>query len=171
MIVPPRVRAVRGPGRFVPILAAAVYAPLPLGAQYSDAPSAADTATPAVEAGPFDNGRMWTFEYPPTEYLDQTYGLRPDQAWWEKARMGALRIPSCSASLVSASGLVMTNHHCAREFVSQVSEAGEDLLDNGFYAATLDEERLERRQVQHGGVGFDLAEIRIKGRVERHVRA
>jgi hypothetical protein len=96
---------------------------------------------PAVEAGPFDNGKMWTFEYPPTSHFQEAYDLAPDEAWWTKARMAALRIPSCSASLVSPNGLVMTNHHCAREFVSQVSREGESLLDHGFYAASLDEER------------------------------
>ncbi len=94
-----------------------------------------------IKAGPFDNGKMWTFEYPPVDYLRETYGIEADEAWFERARLGALRIPSCSASFVSPNGLVMTNHHCAREFVVQVSEDGEDLLETGFYASSLDEER------------------------------
>jgi len=94
-----------------------------------------------VHAGRFDQGRMWTFEYPPINYFTQTYGFRPDSAWFAKARLGALRIPGCSASFVSPNGLIMTNHHCAREFVSQVQKPGEDLLDNGFFAKTLAEER------------------------------
>jgi hypothetical protein len=94
-----------------------------------------------VQAGRFDQGKMWTFEFPPREYLEETYGLRPDDAWFEKARLGALRIPSCSASFVSPHGLVMTNHHCAREFVSQVSGEGESLLDDGLVATDLADER------------------------------
>ena len=94
-----------------------------------------------IHAGRFDQGKMWTFEYPPTDYFAQTYGFRPDSSWFAKARLGALRIPSCSASFVSPDGLIMTNHHCAREFVTQVQKTGEDLLDNGFYAKTLAEER------------------------------
>ena len=35
----------------------------------------------------------------------------------------------------------MTNHHCARESIEQVSREGEDLVADGFYAATLEEER------------------------------
>ena len=35
----------------------------------------------------------------------------------------------------------MTNHHCAREQISQVSLEGESVLDDGFYAATLADER------------------------------
>jgi hypothetical protein len=94
-----------------------------------------------IQAGPFDQGKMWTFEFPPVDYLESAYGFRPDEAWFEKARLGALRIPSCSASFVSPHGLVMTNHHCAREFVSQVSGDGESLLDDGLVATDLADER------------------------------
>lgn len=94
-----------------------------------------------VRAGAFDQGKMWTFEHPPVEYFEETYGFAPDSAWFAHARLGALRIPSCSASFVSPNGLVLTNHHCARDFVSQVSGEGENLLDDGFYARTLDDER------------------------------
>ena len=94
-----------------------------------------------IQAGPFDQGKMWTFEAPPVSYFADTYGFRPDAAWFEKARLGALRIPSCSASFVSPNGLVMTNHHCAREFLTQVTREGESLLDNGFVATDLVDER------------------------------
>ncbi len=99
------------------------------------------TITP-VPAGEFDNGRMWTFETPPYEYFKNTYGFTPDEAWMTKARMSSVRIPGCSGSFVSPNGLVMTNHHCAREGVSAVSKEGENLLDNGFVAASLSDERL-----------------------------
>jgi Peptidase S46 len=94
-----------------------------------------------VQAGRFDQGKMWTFEFPPFDYLEETYGFRPDEAWLEKARLGALRIPGCSASFVSPNGLVLTNHHCAREFVSQVSAEGESVLDDGIVARDLTDER------------------------------
>ncbi len=94
-----------------------------------------------VHAGKFDQGKMWTFEFPPTDYFAETYGFHPDSAWFAKARLGALRIPGCSASFVSPNGLVMTNHHCAREFVTQVQKNGEDFLKDGFYAKNLADER------------------------------
>jgi hypothetical protein len=31
-----------------------------------------------VRAGRFDNGKMWTFEYPPLDYFRETYGFAPD---------------------------------------------------------------------------------------------
>jgi hypothetical protein len=94
-----------------------------------------------VQAGRFDQGKMWTFEFPPVEYFSEAYGIDPDSAWFARARLGALRIPSCSASFVSPAGLVLTNHHCARTFITQVSEEGENLLDDGFYARDLADER------------------------------
>ena len=101
---------------------------------------AADTQD-LPEMGPFDFGKMWTFEYPPVEHFAETYGLEADTAWFERARMAALRIPGCSASFVSPNGLVVTNHHCARDAIASVSRDGENLLDDGFYAATLADER------------------------------
>ena len=95
-----------------------------------------------VKAGTFDTGRMWTFDAPPLDYFAEAYGFRPDDAWMEHARLGALRFGGgCSASFVSADGLVFTNHHCGRSYVTQVNEEGENLLGNGFCAASLEEER------------------------------
>lgn len=100
-------------------------------------PAGYDTVT----AQRFDRGKMWTFENTPVDYFEAEYGFRPDDAWFRKARLGALRIPSCSASFVSPHGLVMTNHHCGRESISKVSAGEENLLDAGFYAESLDDER------------------------------
>ncbi|MBL0176054.1 MAG: S46 family peptidase [Ignavibacteria bacterium] len=94
-----------------------------------------------VKAGRFDGGKMWTFDDPPVEYFQQAYGFRPDQKWLDDVRMAALRYSGCSASFVSADGLVMTNHHCVRGNLPAVQKDGEKLLENGFYAATLEDER------------------------------
>jgi len=95
-----------------------------------------------VKAGKFDTGKMWTFDYPPLNYFQKEYNFRPTEEWLNKVRMSALRFANyCSASFVSADGLVMTNHHCGRESVAKVTKPGEDLFDNGFYAKTLADER------------------------------
>ena len=95
-----------------------------------------------VKAGKFDTGKMWTFDYPPLKYFKQEYNFSPDENWLNNVRMSALRFANyCSASFVSADGLVMTNHHCGRESVHKVTKEGEDLFDNGFYAETLQDER------------------------------
>ncbi len=95
-----------------------------------------------VRAQRFDQGKMWTFENPPRNYFENRYGFRPDTAWFNKARLGALRFGgNCSASFVSPNGLIMTNHHCGRESISDISRSGENLLDDGFYASNVESER------------------------------
>ncbi len=95
-----------------------------------------------VRAGQFDNGRMFTFDNPPRAYLAETYGFAPDDEWFEHAHLGALRFATyCSASFVSPNGLILTNHHCARQSVTQVTGDGENLGRDGFYAEAMGDER------------------------------
>ncbi|RPI05302.1 MAG: S46 family peptidase [Ignavibacteriae bacterium] len=94
-----------------------------------------------VQAGQFDTGKMWTFDFPPMEYFAKTYNFTPSKEWFEKARLSALRLPNCTASFVSEDGLVMTNHHCARAALDSVNREGERLAEAGFYAPTLNDER------------------------------
>jgi hypothetical protein len=94
-----------------------------------------------MAAGRFDGGKMWTFEYAPSEYFSETYGFDANEAWFDRVRLSVLRIPGCSASFVSPDGLVVTNHHCARGAIVGVQRPGENLLDDGFYASTVEDER------------------------------
>lgn len=95
-----------------------------------------------VKAQKFDMGKMWTFENPPLDYFEQEYNFRPTGEWLEKVRKSALRFgKGCSASFVSADGLIMTNHHCVRGILPGLNEEGEDLLNTGFFAETLEDER------------------------------
>ncbi|HWP37906.1 MAG TPA: S46 family peptidase [Gemmatimonadales bacterium] len=107
-------------------------------------PAAAQGGAPGdtAVAGRFDLGRMWTFEYPPAAYFREAYGLAADSAWFARARLAALRIPGCSAAFVSPNGLIVTNHHCVRSAITAVSRPGEPLLDSGFVARTLEDERV-----------------------------
>lgn len=55
--------------------------------------------------------------------------------------MGAIvSLGGCSASFVSSQGLVATNHHCAYGSIQYNSTAEQNLLENGFLAATLEDE-------------------------------
>jgi len=95
-----------------------------------------------VKAQKFDMGKMWTFENPPLDYFEQEYNFRPTDDWLEKVRKSALRFGNgCSASFISSDGLIMTNHHCVRGILPRLNEEDEDLLANGFYAETLDDEK------------------------------
>lgn len=104
--------------------------------------SAPAQTTDSTKGGPLDLGKMWTFDNPPTAFFQKTYNFTADEKWFEEARLASLRFADyCSASFVSANGLVMTNHHCARESGTGVQRKGEDLNATGFFAKTQTEER------------------------------
>lgn len=89
-----------------------------------------------------DFGKMWTFDDLPLDYFQDKYGFEPDEKWIERVQKSALQFGrGCSGAFLSADGLIMTNHHCARNGLLSVQEEGEDLFKTGFYAETLQEER------------------------------
>src|ERR1035437_6219268 len=95
-----------------------------------------------IKAGKYDTGKMWTFEYPPVDYFKEEYNFAPSKEWLDHVRLSALRFSTyCSASFISADGLIMTNDHCGRESATDVNGKEENLNDDGFYAVTLADER------------------------------
>jgi hypothetical protein len=86
-------------------------------------------------------GTMWTFDAPPLAYWKARYDFSPDKAWLDHIRNSSIRIPGCSASLVSANGLVMTNHHCARACIASSSTRDSNYNITGFAAASLTDEK------------------------------
>jgi hypothetical protein len=85
---------------------------------------------------------MWTYDNFPAAKMRAKYGWAPDAAWLEHARLASVRLAQgCSASLVSPDGLVMTNHHCARDCLSELADAKHDYIAKGFYAATTADEK------------------------------
>jgi hypothetical protein len=47
----------------------------------------------------------------------------------------------CSGEVVSADGLVLTNHHCGYEAIQSISSVEHDYLTDGFWAMTRDQEK------------------------------
>ena len=85
---------------------------------------------------------MWTFNDFPSQVVKERYGFAPNEEWLNHVRLSSARLANgCSASFVSASGLVMTNHHCVRECAQQLSTPKSDLIEKGFSAITEAQER------------------------------
>ena len=86
---------------------------------------------------------MWTFDAFPAAKMQKDYGWAPDQAWLDRVRASAVRLTGgCSASFVSAEGLILTNHHCVVDCLQNLSTAKSDLIATGYTAGTRDRERL-----------------------------
>lgn len=47
----------------------------------------------------------------------------------------------CTGEIISPNGLILTNHHCGYDYISNLSTSNDNILDNGFWAKSFDEER------------------------------
>jgi hypothetical protein len=48
---------------------------------------------------------------------------------------------SCTSEIISEQGLLLTNHHCGYESIAKHSTTSDNILDNGFWAKSFDEEK------------------------------
>jgi hypothetical protein len=111
-------------------------------------------ATPALA----DEG-MWTFHDFPAD-LFQKYGAQITPAWLDRVRTSTIRLSNCTASFVSASGLILTNHHCSAQCLDENSTASNNLLKNGFLAANR--EREVRCRTQFADVLMEMQNVTAK---------
>ncbi|MEZ5937449.1 MAG: S46 family peptidase [Hyphomonadaceae bacterium] len=85
---------------------------------------------------------MWTFDNFPSAKVKEAYGFAPDKAWLDRVQRASVRLENgCSGSVISKSGLVLTNHHCVADCAQSLSSARADLLADGFLAASRKEEK------------------------------
>lgn len=99
-------------------------------------------ASALCASGAFADEGMWTYNNFPAAKVKAKYGFEPGKDWLDHLRLASVRIAGgCSASVVSPSGLVMTNHHCARECIENLSGLmKKDFNRDGFFAKTEKDE-------------------------------
>jgi hypothetical protein len=130
---------------------------------------------------------MWTFDNFPSAKVKDRYGFGPDKGWLDHVQKSAVRLAGgCSASFVSSSGLVMTNHHCAHRCIEELSTGKKNYVADGFYARTQAEEqkcptmevnqlleitdvtdRVQKATTGKSGADFSKAERKAMSEVEK----
>jgi len=84
---------------------------------------------------------MWLFNDLPREHLKAKYGFDPTETWARHVMLSSVRFNSGgSASFVSSTGLVLTNHHVGADTLHKISTPEHNYYRNGFYARTPAEE-------------------------------
>ena len=85
---------------------------------------------------------MWPYEDIHYDRIKADIGVTPASEIIDHLRLASLtRAGGCSYSFVSPNGLILTNQHCVQECLRSASQEGEDLIHNGFSAATIEAER------------------------------
>ena len=84
---------------------------------------------------------MWLFNDLPKELLKQKYGFEPSAEWADHLMKSSVRFNvGGSASFISSSGLVLTNHHVGSDTLFKLSTPERNIMEVGFLAKSPDQE-------------------------------
>ncbi len=90
----------------------------------------------------FGDEGMWLYNAPPLKQLKEKYHFEPTKQWLDHFQKASVRFNSGgSGSFVSATGLVITNHHIGADALQKFSDEQHNYLRDGFYAKTRAEEK------------------------------
>ncbi len=111
---------------------------------------------------------MWTFDNLPLRDLAEKYNFHPTQEWLDHLRLASARLSvGGSGSFVSADGLLLTNHHVARDQLQKNSSPDHDYVRDGFYASTPDQEMKTPDLEVNVLVGMQDVTARVQGAAKR----
>ena len=84
---------------------------------------------------------MWLFNDLPEQQLQEKYDFVPSDQWTEHVMLSSVRFNNGgSASFVSSTGLVLTNHHVGADTLHKISTPENNYHRDGFYAQSLADE-------------------------------
>ncbi|HEV2965922.1 MAG TPA: S46 family peptidase [Chthoniobacterales bacterium] len=90
----------------------------------------------------FGDEGMWLYNAPPLKQLKEKYHFEPTKQWLDHLQKASVRFNSGgSGSFVSATALVITNHHIGADALQKFSDEQHNYLRDGFYAKTRAEEK------------------------------
>ena len=83
---------------------------------------------------------MWPLQLLTGAAVQQQSGADLTPEWLTRVRNASVRLATCSATFVSADGLLLTNQHCVRNCLAERSSRHLDLISDGFLAPSRDRE-------------------------------
>ena len=98
---------------------------------------------------------MWPLQQLPTTARAATVELTPE--WLTRVRNASVRLANCSATFVSADGLLLTNQHCVRNCLAEHSSRRQNLISEGFLAPSR--EREPQCSTQVADVLLDMEDV------------
>ena len=84
---------------------------------------------------------MYLVDELPLQLWKDRYDFEPAEDWADHLKLSSVRFNSGgSGSFISSDGLVLTNHHVASDTLQKLSSADRNLLQDGFLAASREDE-------------------------------
>ncbi|MDP9064585.1 MAG: S46 family peptidase [Pseudomonadota bacterium] len=105
---------------------------------------------------------MWTFDNFPSGTVQQTFHTSVTPEWLDHVRLSTVRLANCTASFVSAEGLILTNHHCIESCLAELSSKNNSLLENGYVTVQRTDERRCALQLADVLVGMENVSATVR---------